>query len=256
MIKDFFVQQRSSGLDGWCRSQQHALSPKCSHWTAKHTMQPAMGYEVDSDSYYRWEAPGKPVAVSLSLEVVERLGPALRQGGQASHRRAEIGGLLLGTVRRSGGLTVVEVNGFETIECEHAFGASYFLSGDEQRKLAERLHRRTSSGGATIVGFFRSNTRKEFALTIEDIDLMARHFPKPSMVLLLVHAAADGALRGGFSIWEQHAIRTMTPYVEFPFETSALLAGSHTICKRPREGAAGDGLITALLGSPSSWLVP
>jgi hypothetical protein len=202
-------------------------------------------------SFYRWQAPGKTVAVSLSLAVVERLGSIIRQEGGPSHRRAEIGGFLLGTVGRNRGVTTVEVDGFEPVECEHAFGESYFLSGDEQRRLAERLHGRRPKGSGSIVGFFRSNTRKEFSLTIEDLDLMAAHFSKPSMVLLLVHAEADGSLTGGFSIWEQRAIRTMKPYLEFPFETRALLAGSDTICKQGSERSGGnEQSSTALVRSP------
>jgi hypothetical protein len=187
-------------------------------------------------SYYRWEVPGKATTVSLSLHVVERLGLAMQQAGEApSPRRPEIGGFLLGNVKRTRGLTIVEVEGFEPVECEHAFGASYFLSGADQQRLAERLRRHRPVDGASVVGFFRSNTRREFALAVEDVGLMASYFSKPSMILLLVHATAKEALKGGFFIWEQRAIRTMRPYLEFPFESGALLTEKHAICR----GASG-----------------
>lgn len=194
--------------------------------------------QAASGSYYRWQVPGKGVAVNLSLGVVDRLGlEALQERDSFAARRSEIGGFLLGRSRRVEGLTVVEVDAFEEVECEHAFGASYFLSGSDQRRLAERIRHRPG-GGASIVGFFRSNTRKEFALAVEDVDLMAGYFPNPSMVLLLVHLTPEGSLRGGFSIWERRAIRTVRPYVDFPFASAALLAGGYEIVGRAVERAA------------------
>jgi hypothetical protein len=122
-------------------------------------------------------------------------------------------------------VTVVAVDDFVCVECEHASGPSYFLSGSDQRRLAERI-RRYKPGRRSIVGFFRSNTRREFSLAVEDLDLMATYFSKPSMVLLLVDAVVEEALRAGFFIWEQRAIRTMKPYLAFPFDGAALAAMS------------------------------
>jgi TonB family protein len=199
------------------------------------------GKGVSNSYYYRWQVPGKPVAVSLSLAVVEQLGLAVRTPEESPSRRLpEIGGLLSGTVKRTRGLTVVEVGDFECVECEHVSGPSYFLSSDDQRRLKERIRRRKRAGGRSLVGFFRSNTRREFEATVEDLDLMDRFFAKDSMVLLLVHAGLDGALRGGFLIREQQAIRTMTPYLEFPFDSGALPGGNYEIERRPGESPAGN----------------
>ncbi|HUB34948.1 MAG TPA: hypothetical protein VMA31_18060 [Bryobacteraceae bacterium] len=189
--------------------------------------------DAASAAYYQWQPPGKAIAVSLSLAVIGRLGSSVLEDGEPfPHRRPEIGGFLWGSVKRSRGVAVVQVDGFEPVECEHAFGPSYFLSGADQNRLAERLRRYRPPRGTSIVGFFRSNTRKEFALAVEDINLMARYFSKPSMVLLLVHSSSDGALRAGFSIWEQRAIRTLKPYLEFPFEPAILFAGGYEISGR------------------------
>jgi len=215
-----------------------------------------MGQEVGSEFYYRWEVPGKAIVVNLNLGVVDRLGLAIRQEGDAPHRRAEIGGFLLGSVKRNRGVPTVAVEDFEPVACEHAFGPSYFLSGDDQRAFAERLRRHKRKGRLSIVGFFRTNTRKEFALTVEDIGLMERHFSKPSMVLLMVHAALGEALRAGFSIWEQRAIQTAKPYGEFRFEASALRDGSSVISRRTPERARGAPfrawLRAALPGNPGA----
>jgi hypothetical protein len=202
-------------------------------------MQPRGNEVASASSYYQWRVPGQAVAVSLSLDVAEWLGRAVLDAGEpSSQRRPEIGGFLLGTVKRIRGETVVEVDGFEPLECEHAFGASYFLSREDQQRLAARVRLRRQAG-ASIVGFFRSNTRKEFALAIEDLDLMATYFSKPKMVMLVVHASPAGALKGGFFLWEQRAIRTMTPYLEFPFDAGALVNGDYDVSRRPSE-LAGD----------------
>jgi TonB family protein len=194
--------------------------------------------EAASALYFRWQPPGKAFAVSLNLTTMERLGLAVRQEPDSgSARRREIGGFLLGATRRIRGVTVVEVDGFEPVECEHAFGASYFLSGDDQRRFTERLRYRNTSRDTSVIGFFRSNTRKEFAPVVEDLDLMAAYFSKASMVLLLVHSDSDGSLRGAFSLWRQRPIRTVTPYPDFPFDTGALQAGPYEICGPAREAA-------------------
>jgi hypothetical protein len=90
-----------------------------------------------------------------------------------------------------------------------------------------------------VVGFFRSNTRKEFAPVVEDVGLMSTHFAKPAMVLLLVHSTPDGRLKGGFATWEQRVMRMETPRPDFPFDRDALRAGPYEICGSTGKAAAG-----------------
>src|ERR1051326_3394068 len=72
---------------------------------------------------------GKPVAVRLHPEMVGRLTIAVREGFKALPRRGlETGGILLGTRHEAGRQTVVEIDDFEGVECEHAAGPSYLLS--------------------------------------------------------------------------------------------------------------------------------
>ena len=90
------------------------------------------------DGWLVWEVPGKPVSVRLSLDVVSRLGMAVQEGFKALPRRGlEIGGLLIGTARDAGNLTVVEVDDFEPVESEHATGPSYVLSDADRRLLKD-----------------------------------------------------------------------------------------------------------------------
>src|SRR5436305_10604361 len=96
-------------------------------------------------SSYVWQAPGKRVSVSLSLEVVDLLSLAVTAGFQSLPRRGlEVGGFLLGTTRREGDAIVVEINKFEPLECEHAVGPSYLLSAMDREALDARVRSHTS----------------------------------------------------------------------------------------------------------------
>jgi hypothetical protein len=49
--------------------------------------------------YYVWEVPGKPVAVHLHLDVLDRIASEVMRGfGAVPKRGAEVGGLLIGIV--------------------------------------------------------------------------------------------------------------------------------------------------------------
>ncbi len=180
--------------------------------------------------YYQWQVPGKIVSVSLSLALVDRLGLAVQEGSCSFPQRGdELGGFLLGRSKRNSGSTVVEIEDFQSVPCEHAIGPSFLLSADDRKGLEEQIRHFKATRGLSIVGFYRSNTRKEFALTVEDIDLMSAYFSKPSMVLLLIHAAPNARLKAGFSIWEERRIRTTKPYLEFPFHCADLVAGGYEL---------------------------
>jgi len=173
---------------------------------------------------YLWQPLGKSISVSLSLDVIDRLTASLREESAAlAGRGVEIGGLLLGRVNRAGGLTVVEIEGFDPVPCEHAIGPSYVLTASDRQELQKRIGRAKSVTGLAVVGFFRSHTRRDFCLSMEDAHLFSAHFPDPSMVFLLIDAPPVGRLTGGFCIWEQRRIRSVRPYLEFPFHCGALL---------------------------------
>jgi hypothetical protein len=199
---------------------------------------------------YCWQMPGKPVSVNLSLAVVDRLGHAVQTECQSLSRRLEVGGLLLGRTREDWGSVVVEVDDFEPLECEHAVGPSYLLSANDRQQLKERIRRHKLTGGLSIVGFYRSHTRKGFDVTVEDVDVMSTYFSKPSMVFLLIHAIPNGPLEGAFSIWEKRQIRAMEPHLEFPFRSAALIAGCYELrlgASRPHLTSRNRSMVGELL---------
>jgi hypothetical protein len=172
------------------------------------------------DGWLVWEVAGKPVSVRLSPDVVSRLGMAVREGFKALPRRGlETGGLLIGTKREMGNRVVVEVDDFEPVESEHAAGPSYLLSNADRRLLEARIAAREARARNTsIVGIYRSHTRRDFAITVEDASLFSSYFRKASDVFLLIKSNDGGPPTGGFIIREGGKVLSYSPYAQFPLD--------------------------------------
>ena len=172
---------------------------------------------------YLWQIVGKPVSVLLNVDIVDRLAAVVEAGYRTnSWRGLEVGGLLLGRSRSAHGQTVVEVADFEPIESEHAAGPSLLLSDPDRKALEPRLARRRTQ--LSVVGFYRSHTRREFGLEIEDVTLFSTYFAKASNVFLLIRPRADGPPMAGFLMWEGGKIRSTTPSLVFPLSKQMLEA--------------------------------
>src|SRR5450432_1914050 len=83
-----------------------------------------------------WETPQCPLSIEYSTRVLDDIRLAvvdaffsLPRGG------AEIGGVLLGT-HEAGRLAI---DGYLTIECEHATGPSFTLSRKDETQLRDQL---------------------------------------------------------------------------------------------------------------------
>jgi hypothetical protein len=190
-------------------------------------MQPAPAEPLS----YVWQPPGKSVRVDLELDLVDRMRSTVLDAASDGSlgRSLETGGILLGRTRRERGLTVVELGDFEPVECEHAVGPSFLLSGTDRQLLQKRLGNRGANRGLSVVGFYRSHTRTQLVATLEDIALMSSYFRDSSNLLLLIHASHGRPLTGGFLIWEDRAIRSTRPYLEFPFDSEALVIGARAL---------------------------
>ena len=172
---------------------------------------------MDGPERVVWEVAGKPVAVRLHPEMVGRLTIAVREGFKALPRRGlETGGILLGTRHEAGRQTVVEIDDFEAVECEHAAGPSYLLSDLDRTRLEATIAAHRGGGKTSVVGFYRSHTRSGFAITLEDQYVYDSYFGKASDVFLLIKSNDGGPPTGGFLIREGGKIRSATPYAEFP----------------------------------------
>src|SRR5579862_5448006 len=168
--------------------------------------------------YYVWEIPGKPIAVHLHLDVVDRLLAEVMRGfGAVPKRGAEVGGILLGTIEH-GNPSIVRIEDFEPVDCVYKRGPSYLFVDEDRNAFEDACHhwQPDASNPAYAVGYFRSHTRDGLALSPEDIDLLDRQFPAPSHIALLLKPFATKVSTGGFFFREDGVFQETTP-LEFPF---------------------------------------
>lgn len=181
----------------------------------------AMGAPMPVTASYRWEAPGKPISIQLSLDLVDRLEREVIDAFKAVTKRgSEIGGVLLGRIAQGPKRTVF-VENFEPITCDYSRGPLYLLSDADKERLREAVERLKASP-LSIVGFFRSNTRRDLAVDDEDLSLYQEFFSDSNNVFLLVKPFAMKPSAGGFHIWEEGRIQPES-YLQFPFRRSELL---------------------------------
>jgi len=188
--------------------------------------------QISQSTFYVWEVPEKPIVVHLSFDVVDRILVEVMRGfGAIPRRGAEVGGILLGSVE-TGEKTVVRVEDFEAVACEHRRGPSYLLSEGDAARFAEALARRHYSPEKRTyaIGCYRSHTREGLSLSPEDLRHFDANFPSMHAVMLLVKPYATRVSVGGFFFRENDgSIVTQAPYLEFPFRRKELGGGASTI---------------------------
>jgi len=169
-------------------------------------------------AYYIWEVPGKPLAIHLRLDVIDRMSVDILRGfGAVPKRGAEVGGVLTGMIE-PGSVTVVRVEDFEAVPCKYVRGPSYLLTEYERMLFDQVCERRSSrnAGHTYAVGYYRSHTREGLALAPEDIQLLDQYFPEAAGIALLVKPFATKPGLAGFFVRENSAFPAETPK-EFPF---------------------------------------
>jgi len=159
--------------------------------------------------YFVWQVPGQPAVVHLSINVVDRMGADIMRGfGLVPKRGAEVGGILIGTVKSD----TVRIDDFEPVPCTYARGPSYLLTDAEREAFKEVCQRR----GAEAVGYYRSHTRDGLTLQPDDIQLLDQFLPAAVKVALLVKPFATKPSVAGFFVRKDGAFPATTP-LEFPF---------------------------------------
>jgi TonB family protein len=172
---------------------------------------------------FRWELPGKPIAIHLSLDLVDRLERETIEAFKAVTKRgSEIGGILLGR-SASAGRRIVLVEDFEHVECDYARGPLYMLAEEDGARFEQVLARaRARTGGLSVVGFFRSNTRRDLALDDEDATVLDANFPDPAHVCLLVKPFAMKPSTAALFFREDGRFAVREPYETFAFRRAEL----------------------------------
>jgi hypothetical protein len=195
----------------------------------------------DTAVYYVWEVPGQPVVVHLRLDIVDRLVSEVMRGfGSVPKRGAEVGGILIGTIR-PGLPAIVRVDDFQPVACQYRRGPSYIFTEVDGGALEEGWRRLqpSASPSAYAVGYFRSHTRDGFSLAPEDLEILDRIFPGLAQVALLIKPYATKVSVGGFFIREHGEFPETTP-LEFPLRRGALL-GEEPVPRRPLTEAGLEG---------------
>lgn len=188
---------------------------------------PAFAEASHTAEYLHWQPAGKLFAAELRIDVVDTLNRQVMEAFKALPvRGAEVGGLLLGYVERAAN-TVVYIQGHVPVPCSYAHGPSYRLTPDEESRFAEIIAQpRAAVGQLSIVGLYRSHTRKDLSLNAEDLALWESCLPTETSMFLLVRPFASRANVGGIFFRERGQVRESKSYLEFPFqrpETAAAL---------------------------------
>ncbi len=186
--------------------------------------------ETTSQSeYYRWEVAGRPIAVKVSLEFVDRLLPEIMRGfGSMPRRGVEMGGILLGTVDRTSDSHIVVVDDYEPVPCQHSRGVAYQLSEEEVARFRETVDKWAPGQGKQTfaVGYYRSHTREGLGLTDDDLDLFGQMFPDENAICLLIKPFATRVSQAGIFFRESGTVRAQSSYKEFPFRRRELGGGT------------------------------
>jgi hypothetical protein len=181
---------------------------------------------------YQWNAPDQPIAISLNINLIDRLSLAVMEAFKSIPKRGlEIGGLLLGRLEPADGALVV-IEDSEFLHSEHLHGPSFSLSPSDKEHLASLAAQWSAQTNAEFhtVGLFRSDTRPEHRFDEQDLALAKELLPEGTGVFLLIKPCTGGLTQATFGILQDG---TLSPSADFPFQNSALRDGAYPTISRP-----------------------
>ncbi|HLK68112.1 MAG TPA: energy transducer TonB [Bryobacteraceae bacterium] len=171
---------------------------------------------------YTWAIPQKPVSVRIPFPVIDRLEhEAVENFRSLSSRGSEIGGLLFGTVN-AGQPAVVTIEEFELISCDYSRGPLYRLAEADMARFDRAIQQRGTASPLTVVGMFRSHTRKTLSLDADDLAFLDARFKESYQIALLIRPFATKASTAGIFMRENGVFPSDTSLLEFPFRSSLL----------------------------------
>jgi len=174
--------------------------------------------------HYVWSPDAGPISIHLSLDVVQKLHPPAP--GPES-RTPEIGGVLVGWTRQRDDLTLVSIEDCVLVDCEYARSASWSLSARDRYVLESTLRQlgRRKKGSPTVIGWFRTHTRRGLYLDEYDFNLFREYFSGPACVALLIRPDQP-VPTAAFFFWEGGELQRSQPHGTFPFSVEALRSRS------------------------------
>ncbi|HXE14465.1 MAG TPA: hypothetical protein VN633_20230 [Bryobacteraceae bacterium] len=170
------------------------------------------------NGYLHLSKEGSPYVIELNTSILPKLTADVVIGAQA---KREIGGLLLGTFPRSGGVTL-RIEGYLLIEKERSKEARYVLTAEQRAGLSSKRHR-LIEGGTEVIGFFRSHIRRDaLGLRAEDRKLLEIEFGKALHTALVIRTRAP--YTGGFIFPDAEGAAKITRAAQFQAEGLARMA--------------------------------
>jgi protein TonB len=161
--------------------------------------------------------------VYFSLDVIDRMEREALEAFKAITRKgSEIGGILLGRTAQAG-KRIITIEEYESIECDYSRGPLYILADADRKRIEQAIGRLKGNGTAAgIVGFFRSNTRRDIALDDDDLAVMKDYFADPANLCMLVKPFAMKPSTAAFFFWENGQIKGDECRSPFAFKRSEL----------------------------------
>jgi protein TonB len=150
--------------------------------------------------FFRWEDAGEPVAVQFHLNAVELLDrDAIRAGETGT------AGILLGK-RDEGPNSMLVVENYEPVPTA-IWKSSDSPFGDRRQLKAmidrwhSRAHRRMD-----VLGFYRTGTTEETALTEDDLSVAAENSAQPDSLFLLIEPHVGHSTKGRLFLTKDGAV--------------------------------------------------
>ncbi len=197
--------------------------------------------ELLTRSYASWQVTGSR-EIRLSSLVIDGIYTEVTKDFDAvAGRGAEAGGILLG--RRAENEIVID--DYEPVPCEYRFGPSFRLSDGDRIGLREMLERLRKLEALSIIGWYRSDTRQDFALGEEDRELLNNELHQESDVTLLIKPGRSQPYEVKLFLREEGRLQQATQTTRFPFET----LGDLLPAEPPVEGKS-----TSRTQATNSWI--
>ncbi len=145
-----------------------------------------------------WRAAGHNVEIAYNAAAMESMRRAAVVGLQKIPKRGlEVGGVLFG--KREGGR--IEIHQWREIECEHALGPGFELSGSDRSRLTKFLGEAAHDPDLSkfdTVGWFRTRTRGSVFLSESDLKIYNELFPEPWQICLVIRPFMYEPAAAGF----------------------------------------------------------
>lgn len=197
---------------------------------------------VPEQRAFLYESLHPKARIWLDFAVVDRIASEALRGLSALPRRGmEVGGVLLGRVTAADAAATIHIEDSVPFECEHLYGPNFHLSPKDRDALSEMLAAVNAKRPRPLsaVGLYRTHTRGELELTVEDVEVLDAFFPGAYALCLMVKPYATRPGEAGFFIRTSGRFRPGPPGSTFVFRRKEMGGGA-----APR-GAAGPAVQSA-----------